>query len=99
VIFPVEGGFCPGGGLPVEGFFWHGAGLHYRKWPFWEAKMTENGDFLSQTAFFRAIAIETGPLDIKCDSGQDQCTQMIVTARPSNNAPAPTATFSRQRLF
>ena len=50
--------------------------------------MTENGDFLSQTAFFRAIAIETGPLDIKCDSGQDQCTQMIVTARPSNNAPA-----------
>ena len=44
--------------------------------------MTENGDFLSQTAFFRAFAIETGPLDIKCDSGQDQCTQMIVTAPP-----------------
>jgi hypothetical protein len=30
---------------------------HYRKRPFYVAKMTENGDFLSQTAFFRANAI------------------------------------------
>jgi hypothetical protein len=61
-----------------------GGSSHYRKRPFLRSKITENGVFLSQTAFFRANAIETGPLDIKCDSDwavleapPEQCTSPL----------------------
>jgi len=47
---------------------------HYRKRPFYVAKMTENGIFLSQTAFFSG----------KCDSGMRK-----TDATPCNNPSRP----------